>query len=374
MSEVHAQEAPSILDLSVVPSGAGVSARCEFEGYEAGGGYSMELYLNQVKADGTEIEITLKGIFPPTNGAGIEITEGEAVEPGIYKATLVVNRTDGDMMPVDNFRNSLLYDVTKDGESYIVTPYQEPGEEPGAGNEPGSGNEPEPDEGPGTGNESEPDDEPGTGNEPEPDDEPGAGDKQEPDNESGAGNKPEPGEGAEAGNEQKPGNGSDLGDEPEIGDMPEEKPQEPFAEEGSGSEQASCSHSTVHYRIVNRANPNQDAVLAGECNNCGEVLSYSFVPNSAYAAFLEEAAGAIQNAQTGEVVIETERWISFNQSVFDAMAMRPEVSVTVRYRYGESRYEVTIPAGAEVSGLADENGFCGFRHLDQVFGGKEIVE
>ena len=344
MSEVHAQEAPSILDLSVVPSGAGVSARCEFEGYEAGGGYSMELYLNQVKADGTEIEITLKGIFPPTNGAGIEITEGEAVEPGIYKATLVVNRTDGDMMPVDNFRNSLLYNVTRDGESYVVTPYQEPGEEPGAGNE------------------SEPDEEPGTGNEPEPDDEPGTG------------NEPEPGEGLEAGNEQKPGNGSDLGDEPEIGDMPEEKPQEPFAEERSGSEQASCSHSTVHYRIVNRANPNQDAVLAGECDNCGEVLSYSFVPNSAYAAFLEEAAGAIQNAQTGEVVIETERWISFNQSVFDAMAMRPEVSVTVRYRYGGSRYEVTIPAGAEVSGLADENGFCGFRHLDQVFGGKEIAD
>lgn len=349
MSEVHAQEAPSILDLSVVPSGAGVSARCEFEGYEADGGYSMELYLNQVKADGTEIEITLKGIFPPTNGAGIEITEGEAVESGIYKATLVVNRTDGDMMPVDNFRNSLLYDVTKDGESYIVTPYQEPVNKP------------------------EPDDESESGNETEPDNEPEAGNEPEPDNESESGNEPKPGEEPGTGNEPEPGNESEPEDELETEDSPEIKVQESIEKAQTVSEQASCSHSLVHYRIVNRANPNQDAVLAGECDNCGEVLSYSFVPNSAYAAFLEEAAGAVQNAQTGEVVIETERWISFNQSVFDAIALRPEVAVTVRYRYGGSRYEVTIPAGAEMGELTDENGFCGFRHLDQVFGGKEIA-
>ena len=50
--KVQAQEAPSILDLSVIPWGSGVSAKCEFEGYEPDGGYSMELYLNRVHEDG----------------------------------------------------------------------------------------------------------------------------------------------------------------------------------------------------------------------------------------------------------------------------------------------------------------------------------
>lgn len=98
------------------------------------------------------------------------------------------------------------------------------------------------------------------------------------------------------------------------------------------------------------------------------------MPNSAYAAFLESAACAILNAQDEETVVETERWLSFNQTVFDDMAQRPELTVRVRYRYKGKRYEVTVPAGAELSGLTDESGFCGFRYLDQVFKGKEIAE
>lgn len=294
--EVRAQEAPSVLDLSVIPSGAGVSAKCEFEGYVASGGYSMELYLNQVREDGTVIEIALKGILPPAGGAGVEITEEEPVEPGVYKATLVMDRTDGGMLQVDNFRNSVLYDVIRTEDGYVVTPYQKPKEEPNPG------------EGTGKGNESEPGDEQAT------------------------------------------------------------------EEEQNGSGQAACSHSTVSYRIVKAANPDQDAVLAGECDNCGEVLSYSLVPNSAYKAFLEDAVHTIQNTQTDEAVIETERWVSFDRSVFEAVVMQPEVAVRIRYRYDGRRYEVTIPAGAEVNGLLDENGFCGFRYLDQVFGGRGIAD
>lgn len=338
MPEVHAQEAPSVLDLSVIPSGTGVSARCEFAGYEADSGYSMALYLNQVKEDGAVIEIALKAIFPPNGGAGVEVTADEPVEPGIYKATLVMDRTDGGTIQVDNFRNSRLYDVIKNGDSYLITPYQEPEEEPG------QGEEQEPGEEPGAGSEQEPGEEPDAGNEQEPDEKPGAGGEQEP-----------------------------SGD-PKPEEPPQVKPQELSGEEQFGSGQASCSHATVSYRMIKKANPDQDAMLAGECDNCGEVLSYSFVPNSAFAAFLEDAVREIQSTQTGEAAIETERWVSFHQSVFDAIAMRPDVAVTVRYRYGGRRYEVTIPAGAEVSGLTDENGFCGFRYLDQVFGGRELVD
>lgn len=300
MSEVRAQEALSIRDLSVIPSGEGVSARCEFEGYTAGSGYSMELYLCQVMEDETVREIARRGILPSADGSGVEITREEPVEPGVYRATLVMDRTDGGMLPVDNFSNSILYDVIRNDNGYVVTPRQEETEEP------------------------------------EPDDE------------------------TEAVPEQP------SGEAPEIRD-------ESGFEENAGEKGYPCSHSAV-YRIVERANPDRDAVLAGECEKCGEVLSYAFVPNSAYAAFLEVSARAIQNAQTDEIIIETQRWVSFNRSVFEAMAMRPELSVTVRYRYNGKRYEVTIPAGVEVNDLTDENGFCGFRYLDQVFGGREISD
>lgn len=153
----------------------------------------------------------------------MEITEDKQVEPGVYKATLVLDRTDGGMPAVDNFRNSPLYDVIRNGDSYMVLPHQEPDHRP-------------------------------------------------------------------------------------------ERPQEPAGEERDDSGQCSCRHSTVSYRIVEKANPEKDAVQAGECDNCGEVLSYSFVPNSAYAAFLEAVIQTIQETQSGEAVIETERWISFNRN------------------------------------------------------------
>lgn len=270
---------PSIVDLSVIPSGTGVSARCEFEGYEADSGYSMNLYLNQVKEDGEVTGITLKGVFPPPDGCGVEITGGEAVEPGIYRATLVFDRMDGGPLQVDRFKNSPWYDVARSGDGYVVTLHR---------------------------------------------------DQENAD--------------------------------PEVGN------------ESDAPEHFSCDHSQAIWQVEKEADPDRDAILAGVCTRCGEVLSYSFVPNSAYAAFLADAIYSIQNASAGEAFIETERWISFNQEVFDAIEAQPEVAVTVRYRYEGRHYEVTIPAGADVRGLTDENGFCGFRYLDHVFGGKEIVD
>lgn len=39
-----------------------------------------------------------------------------------------------------------------------------------------------------------------------------------------------------------------------------------------------------------------------------------------------ETADLIQNAQPGEVAVSTDRWISFNRKVFDAMRSRPDLA------------------------------------------------
>lgn len=143
---------------------------------------------------------------------------------------------------------------------------------------------------------------------------------------------------------------------------------------GAPQEVHGCSHSSsLIYEVEKEANADQDALLAGKCSKCGEILSYSYMANSAYAAFLRDAIGAVQKAEAGEVIIDAGRWISFNQTVLDAVSLRPDVSVTVNYRYEGKEYTVTIPAGAEVKELADENGYCGFRYLDKIFAGSEIV-
>ena len=146
--------------------------------------------------------------------------------------------------------------------------------------------------------------------------------------------------------------------------------------ENGGAEENSCSHQySLQYDISREATPDADALLAGKCVNCGEILSYEEVPNSAYVAFLQESADTIRNAAQGEQVeIYTDRWISFDRRVAKALADRPDVSVKLAYQYKGEAYILKIPAGEEWIGLLDENGFCGFRYLDQLFGTEHLEE
>lgn len=94
-----------------------------------------------------------------------------------------------------------------------------------------------------------------------------------------------------------------------------------------------------------------------------------------YIKFNQDTTAAILNAENNEnVIIDTDTWISFPQSVFDALSERPDVALTVKYRYEGKRYTVTIPSGSDVASLTDENGYCGFRYLDLKFGGSELTE
>lgn len=134
-----------------------------------------------------------------------------------------------------------------------------------------------------------------------------------------------------------------------------------------------CIH-VWEYSMAEPATKEKDSLLSYQCAICGEVIEYVEVPNSAYSVFLTEAADAIWSSQTDQVIIDAERWISFDQRVLDAISGRRDVTIVVNYKYQGKKCSVIIPNGADVSGLADETGFCGFRYLDQVFGGGEIEE
>ncbi len=129
-----------------------------------------------------------------------------------------------------------------------------------------------------------------------------------------------------------------------------------------------CSH-ILEYNTERPATADQDSLLAYRCTLCGAAINYVEVPNSAYSTFLKETAEKIEKAGSNEtVVVETERWMSFDKKVLNALTNRRDVTVKLYYRYQGKRFGIEIPAGADVSGLVDENGYCGFLYMAYIFG------
>ncbi|MDD6070682.1 MAG: hypothetical protein PUC12_07670 [Clostridiales bacterium] len=135
--------------------------------------------------------------------------------------------------------------------------------------------------------------------------------------------------------------------------------------EGQKDENVSCNHN-MEYFLVKQATSTSDGVLAYQCSICGAVFKYVEVPNSAYATFLRETAASILGAGDSKVNISTDRWMSFDRNVFEAIKSRPDVTVIVDYQYRGEQCQVKIPAGADVEKLMDENGFCGFRYIEEI--------
>lgn len=98
------------------------------------------------------------------------------------------------------------------------------------------------------------------------------------------------------------------------------------------------------------------------------------------ASFVKYAAGQKQAQQLiksvapgGNCVVELEDFVSFNRKTFEALAKRPDVSMTVIYKWNGVKYKVTIPAGYNVLDLLNEDGYCGCLYLNAIFG-SEVVE
>lgn len=203
------------------------------------------------------------------------------------------------------------------------------------------------------------------------------GDSQDPSNPSQPGDSQNPSTPGQPGDGQNPSNPDtpDTPQDPSNPDTPGEDqnpgtPEQPDVTPDNGSEKTACNH-VGESNVISQATATSDALVAVECKKCGAVFRYETVSNSAYAAFLKETANTILNAeQNGEAVVNTKIWISFNKAVFEAMKSRPDVKVTVNYVYQGNPYVLNIPAKANVDSFMDENGFGGFRYIEQVLSGK----
>lgn len=159
---------------------------------------------------------------------------------------------------------------------------------------------------------------------------------------------------------------------------PSQSPSVPSSKSSKSSKSKDTAAANVHEHrfedvILQEATALQDGQVGRQCVICGAIESGSTAWVSAYAVFMKDTVTAIEKASGAELTINTDRWVSFDKSVFDALAKKPGLALTVNYVYNHKQYTVTIPAGTDVSGLCNEDGFCGFRYLDAQFGGKELV-
>ena len=150
-------------------------------------------------------------------------------------------------------------------------------------------------------------------------------------------------------------------------------PAQPTENESNISYFGSHIHHFVDV-VIQEATVNQDGQTVRQCSICGAVEPGSRVKVSGYNVFIKDTIASIEKASGKELTINTDRWVSFNEKVFDVLEKKSELALTINYVYNHKKYRVTIPAGADLNGLCNEEGFCGFRYLDLVFGGRENTE
>ena len=107
------------------------------------------------------------------------------------------------------------------------------------------------------------------------------------------------------------------------------------------------------------------------CSECGSVTQRLLI--SGYVAFNKDTAEKIKNAAPGgQVVVMTQKWISFYSVVWDELAKRQDVTVVIDYMDNGQMYEVIIPSGTDVTTLKNAEGYAGFLFLSDRFGRQRI--
>lgn len=149
----------------------------------------------------------------------------------------------------------------------------------------------------------------------------------------------------------------------EGSDNPSDEPNSP----------APCNH-FYEAEVIKEATATQDGEEVLRCKYCGEVQSDSKISITGYSIFSKDTIKAIQNAAKKEVIAETDRWESFPVKVLQVISDKKDVSLTIRYKHLGNSYTLTIPPGADLSPLIKDNLFIGFRYLDSMFGGSQILK
>lgn len=129
----------------------------------------------------------------------------------------------------------------------------------------------------------------------------------------------------------------------------------------------------MEWEVVTEPTEDADGVIAYRCSECGYTEYQQ--PLASFGVYNFNLAKQIRNAAAnGTITVNAAKrgWISYAPEVFRALKDRPDVTLVTDYRYKGVLYEMTIPAGADLTALGDLDslnpGDCfGYRFLAQYF-------
>lgn len=129
----------------------------------------------------------------------------------------------------------------------------------------------------------------------------------------------------------------------------------------------------MEWEVVTEPTEDADGVIAYRCSECGYTEYQQ--PLASFGVYNYNLAKQIRNAAAnGTITVNAAKrgWISYAPEVFRALKDRPDVTLVTDYRYKGVLYEMTIPAGADLTALGDLDslnpGDCfGYRFLAQYF-------
>lgn len=124
------------------------------------------------------------------------------------------------------------------------------------------------------------------------------------------------------------------------------------------------------WQVIQEPTAESDGYEAYMCSGCGDVKETSPLP--AMSVFDEEVIAKIKNApKFGTVKIETTHWNTLGRSIRDALTARPDVTLKISF-LSEGHMgiplKVTLPAGTDITGMFDENGYLGLCRAGSTLG------
>lgn len=129
------------------------------------------------------------------------------------------------------------------------------------------------------------------------------------------------------------------------------------------SQGSACDH---EYEWVDdvEATADSDAKMVYKCRKCGQIDMRMTEANSAYLKFNQDTEKKIKDAPNGATVkVDTTRWNSFYRSVIDALSERTDETLVIEYTDKGERRQITIPAGCDLTGFINDDGYTGFEFL-----------
>ncbi len=139
------------------------------------------------------------------------------------------------------------------------------------------------------------------------------------------------------------------------------------SEEVTNSRNASPHTHAYSWITVQEANAGQDGMEEYRCS-CGDVQGRSVIP--AGEVFVKGLYGEIKNApQNGTATFDSGRLYTISDYVIKKLAERTDVTTVITFEYQNQVYQMTIPAGADFTGLlADEDYFYGYFYFANAVG------